>query len=210
MNSMLISVGISLAIGAFLATVYSVKGKRNNSFITMLVMLPAVVCMVVLMVNGSIGTGLAVAGAFSLVRFRSAPGNARDIGTIFLAMACGLITGMGEYLVAIVFAIIMGLVFIVLSLIHIGGNSSSEKILKITIPEGLNYGNVFENLFKEYLSKYEIMSVKTSNMGSLYKLSYNVILKNSENEKAFLDELRCRNGNLEVGIYKKEDEANEL
>ncbi len=205
MNSMLVSVGVSLLIGVFLAWVYAFKSTYTKSFLTMLVILPAVVCMVILMVNGSIGAGLAVAGAFSLVRFRSVPGNAKDIGTIFLAMACGLVTAMGQYPVAIVFAIIMGVVLMIFKFLPFGeSNTANDKTLKITIPEDLNYGEVFEDLFAKYLTKCEVVSVKTSNMGSLYKLTYNVTLKNLADEKEFIDQLRCRNGNLEVGMCRQE------
>lgn len=134
------------------------------------------------------------------------------IGAIFLAMAAGLVTGMGYLGYAVLFAVVMGAVLFGLNLAGAKAvkQSGAEKTLRITIPEDLNYGEVFEDLFAEYLSECENISVKTSNMGSLYKLTYHVTLKDLSQEKQFLDELRCRNGNLEVSLVKQEVNANEL
>ena len=173
-------------------------------------MLPAMVCMVIMMVNGNVGAGVAVAGAFSLVRFRSVPGTAKEIGTIFLAMATGLICGMGYLAYAALFSVIMVAVMFVFASILKGNGSGSEKLLNITIPESLNYTDVFDDLLSEYTDSYSLNSVKTTNMGSLFKLQYVVDLKESKNEKAFIDALRTRNGNLEISIMKKEEAVNEL
>jgi uncharacterized membrane protein YhiD involved in acid resistance len=175
-----------------------------------LAMLPAIVCVVIMMVNGNIGAGVAVAGAFSLVRFRSVPGTAKDIGTIFLAMGAGLICGMGYLGYAILFSVILGVVMMVLTTIMKGGNGETEKILNITIPESLNYTEVFDDIMKNYTDSYSLNSVKTTNMGSLFKLQYVVDLKDTKTEKEFMDELRTRNGNLEISIMKKEEPINEL
>lgn len=211
-SDFLLCIAVSLLIGAFLTWIYTFRSHYTVSFAITLTMLPAIVCMVIMMVNGNVGAGVAVAGAFSLVRFRSAPGTAKEIGAIFLAMAAGLVTGMGYLGYAVLFAVVMGVVLLGLNLAGAKTvkQSWAEKTLRITIPEDLNYGEVFEDLFAEYLSQCENISVKTSNMGSLYKLTYHVTLKDLSQEKQFLDELRCRNGNLEVSLVKQEVNANEL
>ena len=203
---------VSLMIGAFITWVYTYKSRYTASFVITLAMLPAVVCIVIMMVNGNVGTGVAVAGAFSLVRFRSVPGTAKEIGTIFLAMAAGLIAGMGYLGFAVLFSLIMGLVMLMLNITGFGTHkkATNDKTLKITIPEDLNYGEVFDDLFKQYLTRCEVIAVKTSNMGSLYKLTYHITLKDQKQEKKFIDELRCRNGNLEISIMQQEVNVNEL
>lgn len=203
---------VSLLIGAFITWVYTYKSRYTSSFVTTLAMLPAVVCIVIMMVNGNVGAGVAVAGAFSLVRFRSVPGTAKEIGTIFLAMAAGLIAGMGYLGFAVLFTVIMGSVMLVMNITGVGTHQkdSGDKTLKITIPEDLNYAEAFDDLFERYTSRCQTVSVKTSNMGSLYKLTYHVTLKDLADEKKFLDELRCRNGNLEISIMKQEVNSVEL
>lgn len=203
---------VSLVIGGALAWVYTFRSKYTASFVVTLALLPAVVCIVIMMVNGNVGAGVAVAGAFSLVRFRSVPGTAKEIGTIFLAMAAGLIAGMGYLGYAVLFSLIMGIVMLLLNILGVGTHQkdTKDKALKITIPEDLNYGSAFDDVFEKYTDKCEIVSVKTSNMGSLYKLTYHLNLKDISQEKAFLDELRCRNGNLEISIARQEVNVNEL
>ena len=203
---------VSLMIGAFITWVYTYKSRYTASFAITLAMLPAVVCIVIMMVNGNVGAGVAVAGAFSLVRFRSVPGTATEIGTIFLAMAAGLIAGMGYLGFAVLFSLIMGLVMLMLNITGFGTHkkATNDKTLKITIPEDLNYGEVFDDLFEQYLTHCEVIAVKTSNMGSLYKLTYHITLKDQKQEKKFIDELRCRNGNLEISIMQQEVNVNEL
>lgn len=208
----LLCIAVVLVIGIFLAVVYSYKTKYTKSFVVTLALLPAVVCVVIMMVNGNVGAGVAVAGAFSLVRFRSVPGTAKEIGTIFLAMGAGLICGMGYLGYAVLFSLILGLAMFVLNKVNIGADKRLEqdRILRITIPEDLNYNGVFDEIFEKYTQKSETVSVKTANMGSLYKLTYNVTLKNSAEEKAFIDDLRCRNGNLEISMARQEVTNNEL
>lgn len=203
---------VSLMIGAFITWVYTYKSRYTASFAITLAMLPAVVCIVIMMINGNVGAGVAVSGAFSLVRFRSVPGTAKEIGTIFLAMAAGLIAGMGYLGFAVLFSLIMGLVMLMLNITGFGTHkkATNDKTLKITIPEDLNYGEVFDDLFEQYLTHCEVIAVKTSNMGSLYKLTYHITLKDQKQEKKFIDELRCRNGNLEISIMQQEVNVNEL
>lgn len=208
----IICIVVSLIIGAFITWVYTYKSRYTASFAITLAMLPAVVCIVIMMVNGNVGAGVAVAGAFSLVRFRSVPGTAKEIGTIFLAMAAGLIAGMGYLAFAVLFALIIGMVMLVLNISGLGTHkrATCDRTLRITIPEDLNYDSAFDDLFEKYLIGCEIVSVKTTNMGSLYKLTYHITLKDLAMEKSFIDELRCRNGNLEIAIMQQEVNTNEL
>ncbi len=205
----LICVGVSLLIGAFLAVACSIKTRNSQSFILTMMLLPAVVCVVIMMVNGNIGAGVAVAGAFSLVRFRSAPGTARDIVTIFMAMGAGLICGMGYIGYAALFSLILGIVMALYNILTSGKNLSIQ-MLSITIPEDLNFTEVFDDLFVEHTVSCELVSSKTTNLGSLYKLKYRVRMKAGVSQKDFLDKLRERNGNLEVGLSIREAEGYEL
>lgn len=202
----LLCMGVSLAIGIALALIYMIKNDYSRSFILALALIPAVVCVVIMMVNGNVGAGIAVAGAFSLVRFRSAPGSAKEICAIFSAMGVGLMTGMGYLGYAVVFAAVLGAAMLLFNVSGIGESRRGmlNKTLHITIPENLEYEGVFDEPLNEYTSKAQLLNVKTTNMGSLYKLTYDVTLKECGHEKAFLDELRCRNGNLEVSLSRTE------
>ena len=206
----LLCVCVALLIGGFLAAVYAYKARFTKSFVLTLAMLPAIVCVVIMMVNGNIGAGVAVAGAFSLVRFRSVPGTAKEIGAIFLAMGAGLICGMGYLGYAVLFSVIMGVVMLVLGAVMKGNDGATNKVLDITIPESLNYSEVFDDILKEYTDSYTLNTVKTTNMGSLFKLQYYVDLKEEKDSKAFLDALRTRNGNLEISMMQKGENNIEL
>lgn len=188
----------SLVLGAVIAAAHMFRGTYTKSFVVTLALLPAVVQMVIMLVNGNLGAGVAVAGAFSLVRFRSAPGTAKEICSIFLAMAVGLATGMGYLGVAALFTAILCLVSVAYTLTGFGEGKQAEKDLKITIPESLDYTGMFEDLFDRYTRSHELLSVRTTDMGSLFKLHYRIVLKDVSKEKEFMDELRCRNGNLEI------------
>lgn len=194
----LICTTVSLVLGFIIACVFKHKSNVSKSFVITLALLPAIVQMVIMLVNGNLGTGVAVMGAFSLIRFRSAPGAARDICSIFLAMATGIATGTGNIMIAVIFTFILCGVTLFYSYISFGENKRDEKELKITIPESLDYSDVFDDIFEKYTLKCKLTGVKTSNMGSLYKLSYDIILKNQSEEKQMIDEIRCRNGNLEI------------
>lgn len=188
----------ALALGVVIALIYMFRSVYNKGFVITLALMPAIVQMVIMLVNGNLGTGVAVTGAFSLVRFRSAPGTAKEIISIFLAMAVGLATGMGYIGLAVFFVIVMGIASIVLNLSNFGSSNSSEKSLRITIPESLDYGSIFEDVFEKYLRKWELVQVRTMNMGSLFRLEYRITVKNVVQEKQMIDDLRCRNGNLEI------------
>ena len=208
----LLCIGISLFIGLLMAGAYMIGSRYTKSFLLTLSLLPAIVCVVIMMVNGNIGAGVAVAGAFSLVRFRSAPGSAKEIVYIFMAMGAGIITGMGYLGFAVLFSIIMCAMFIILNLLSRGQKKGYEKFktVRIVIPENLDYSDVFDDIFDEYTVKHELVRVKTVNMGSLYKLSYDIVLKDPKKEKEFIDNLRCRNGNLEITVSKQEADKNEF
>lgn len=198
MQELLICTVASLVLGLGAAAVYMYHNVYSKNFVITLALLPAMVQIVIMMVNGNVGTGVAVMGAFSLVRFRSVPGSAREIGSIFMAMAIGLATGMGCIDIAALFLIIIGAMNMILSSCRFGEKKQVEKELKITIPEGLNYTGIFDDLFDQYTKSAQLMSVRTTNMGSLYELSYHVVLKDIALEKDFIDGVRCRNGNLNI------------
>ncbi len=207
----LLCVLFSLIDGIIVCLAYLVKNETTKSFKLSLMILPTIVCVVIMMVNGNIGVGVAVAGAFSLVRFRSAPGSAKEICVIFAGMCAGLIAGVGYIAYSLLFSILIGLLIIVLNiLLQISDKKNTSIVLKITIPEDLEYNEVFTDLFKDYTKGYSLISVKTTNMGSLYKLKYKVKLNNVNEEKEFIDKIRMRNGNLEVAILKTEFSENDL
>ena len=205
-------IGVSLIIGLIIAFSYMYKTRYTKSFVVTLALLPAVVCVVIMMVNGNVGTGVAVAGAFSLVRFRSVPGTAKEIGTLFLAMGAGLIAGMGYLGYAVLFAIILCAIFVLYSQLDFGSKKiiATYKTLGITIPEDLDYSGVFDEIFSTYTKTYELTNVKTTNMGSLFRLTYDIVLKDATKEKEFIDKLRCRNGNLEINISRQSTITTEL
>lgn len=208
----LLCIGVSLIIGLIISFSYMYKTRYTKSFVVTLALLPAVVCVVIMMVNGNVGTGVAVAGAFSLVRFRSVPGTAKEIGTLFLAMGAGLIAGMGYLGYAVLFAVILGAIFAFYSQLDFGTRKKSAiyKTLNITIPEDLDYSGVFDEIFSKYTSSVELTNVKTTNMGSLFRLTYDIVLRDATKEKEMIDKIRCRNGNLEINVSKQSTITTEL
>jgi len=202
-QALLICLAVSLALGMGTAAVYMFRSNYTRGFVTTLALLPAVVALVIMMVNGNIGTGVAVAGTFSLVRFRSVPGGAREICSIFFAMALGLALGMGYVAAAFLFFIIIGAMMLLFSLTGFGAENSSERVLKITIPENLDFDGLFDDIFKKYTKSVRLTRVKTTNLGTLYELHYHITLCRPEVSKDFLDELRCRNGNLTIVCGRK-------
>ena len=188
----------SLVLGIVIAVIYMYRNTYTKGFVVTLALMPAIVQMVIMLVNGNLGTGVAVMGAFSLVRFRSVPGTAREISSIFLAMAVGLATGMGYIGIAALFVVVIGAADTIFTVSRFGEKQTRERALRITIPESLDYTEVFEEIFEQYLKRWELVQVKTTNMGSLFRLDYQVVLKNRKEEKKMIDDLRCRNGNLEI------------
>lgn len=205
-------VATALVIGIIIAFVYTYKSRYTRSFVVTLVMLPAIVSVVIMMVNGNIGAGVAVAGAFSLVRFRSVPGTAKEIGTIFLAMGTGLVCGMGYLGYAVLFTLIMAGVMALAMASGIGGHkaASRDRRMQITVPEDLDYTTIFDDVLDTYTTDHELVRAKTTAMGSLFKLTYDITLRDAAKEKEFIDLLRCRNGNLEISITRQGGEADAL
>lgn len=199
-ESFIICIVSSILIGILIALIYQYKNAYHKGFVMTLAMMPAIVALVIMMVNGNIGTGVAVAGAFSLVRFRSQPGTAREINAIFFTMATGLATGMGYVMIALLFTIIMGIFNFILVSSPFGDfkSDSQTKEYRITVPEDLDYPHIFDDLFDKYASEAKLLEVKTANLGSMFKLKYELVMKPDVNEKEFIDELRCRNGNMEI------------
>ena len=193
-----IRIAAGLALGLVIALIYMYRSDYNKPFVVTLALLPAIVGAVISIVNGNLGTGVAVMGAFSLVRFRSIPGTAKEIGYIFFSMAVGLATGMGYIPYAAVFTVIVGIVSLVLFKSRFGEIRGAKKQLKITIPESLDYSGLFDDLFDAFTRFHKLRRVKTTNMGSLFQLYYDIILKDETEEKAFIDQLRYRNGNLDI------------
>ena len=203
-NTFLICTAVSVLLGIATALLACYRSRSTPGFAVTLAVLPAIVQLVIMLVNGNVGAGVAVAGAFSLVRFRSAPGTAKEIGVIFLAMALGLATGMGYVALAAGFFVIAAAVMLLLTRLNFCGKTSPERMLKITIPENLDYEGIFDDLFEHYTSAHTLEKVKTSNMGTLYELQYRITLKTAGIPKEFLDALRCRNGNLNIVCGREE------
>lgn len=208
----LLCLAVALLMGGVIAGSYMFRTRYTKSFVVTLALLPGVVCVVIMLVNGNVGTGVAVAGAFSLVRFRSVPGTAKEICALFLAMGAGLIAGMGYLGFGVVFTAVMCLFYVLYQSLELGEkkNAATFKTLTVTIPEDLNYGEVFADVLPRYTRSHQLIRVKTTNMGSLFKLTYQVELIRGGCEKELMDELRCRNGNLEIVISERETVGTEL
>ena len=201
---------VSLICGLVIAGAYMYKHTYSQSFIISLVLLPCVVQMIIMLVNGNIGTGVAVAGAFGLVRFRSAAGRGQEITSIFLTMATGLATGMGYITLALIFAIFISIIGLVLRLMNFGGKDEASRNLKVTIPEDLDFEGRFTEIFEKYLDRSQLVQVKSCNMGTMFKLDYEIIIKPAMSVKEFLDEIREKNGNLEILLSRAEGHPDEL
>ena len=200
MENFVICIITSLILGFVVSYLHMKTSKSNKNFINTLFILPTLVTMVILLVNGNLGTSVAVVGAFSLVRFRSIPGNSREIMSVFFAMAIGLAVGTGYIMFAILFTIIVSIILFILDKSHYGENNTNNKILKILVPENLDYTDCFKEEFNEFLESNELIKAKTVNMGSIFELTYNINLKKNTNEKELIDKLRIKNGNLKVAI----------
>lgn len=197
-SSAAVCTGASLALGLVIAICYYLSGKGSKTFGATLVVLPAMVQTVIMLVNGSLGAGIAILGAFSLIRFRSVPGNSHDISCIFFAMIVGLANGMGYITYSVFITVFIGIVMIVLHRLPLPSKEERQQLLKITIYEDLDYTDIFEDLFEQYLVSCELQTVKTVNMGSMYQMQYLIEQKDKAKEKEFIDALRCRNGNLTI------------
>ena len=206
----LILTGVSLVLGLISALVYMHRNTYTKGFVLSLVLLPMVVQTVILLVSGNLGAGVAVAGTFSLVRFRSVPGGAREIAAIFTAMAIGLATGMGYIAVAALMTVAVGIVSLLMVHLRFGEQDENNRRLRVTMPEDLDYTKVFDDVFTQYTSRTELKKVKTTNLGSMFELHYDVTLRDPDQEKTFIDALRTRNGNLNIMLSRMPANNDEL
>lgn len=200
----MICIAVAIVLGGVISFTHKITTKTTPNFLLTLAILPVLVQVIILLINGNLGTSLAVAGAFSLIRFRSMPGNSKEILSVFWAMAIGLALGMGYIFYSIIITIIVAMLVIILNKIVMKDKDLSERKLKIVIPENLDYEEVFDDIFEKYTDKVELKKVKTTNMGSMYELAYLVSMKKEQKEKEFMDEIRCRNGNMLVMLEKLE------
>ena len=207
---MMLAIGVSLLLGLVVAKVYQFKTVYSKSFVMSLALLPTLIAIVIFLVNGSLGAGVAVMGAFSLIRFRSAPGGAKELVSIFLVMTIGIAIGMGYLVFATVFTLIMSLVMLLLEVVNFGQMKHSMRQLTVVIPESLDYESIFDDIFNKAANHIELANVKTSDMGSLFKLKYILQLNGRMTEKELIDALRTRNGNLEIAISRYITKENEL
>ncbi len=189
--------------------IFSDKEKRySQNFAITLVILPMCVAAVIALIGSSLAGAITLGGVFALVRFRSVPGNSKDIATVFLSMATGLACGMDAPMYAVLFGGIVGAVYFVLVRFGYASHHKQSKTLKITVPENLNYQGAFDDLFEEYTTGAVLERVKTTNLGTMFELTYSVEMKNGVNEKLFIDSLRCRNGNLNITLEIKAFDPN--
>ena len=206
----LICILTSCILGAIIAFVHMKTSKYTKNFVITLAILPVLVQLVIMMVNGNLGTSIAIMGAFSLVRFRSIAGNSKEITSVFFAMVIGLAVGMGHIAFATLVTVIVGLLIFVYSKIDFGTNKENERKLKVIIPENLNFIDAFNDIFEKYTVQNILQKVKTTNMGSMYELNYHIVVKDDIDEKKFIDEIRCRNGNLNIMLSREEEGDAEL
>ncbi len=207
---MMLAIGVSLLLGLVIAKVYQFKTVYSKSFVMSLALLPTLIAIVIFLVNGSLGAGVAVMGAFSLIRFRSAPGGAKELVSIFLVMTIGIAIGMGYLVFATVFTLIMSLAMLLLEVVNFGQMKHSMRQLTVVIPESLDYESIFDDIFNKAANHVELANVKTSDMGSLFKIKYIIQLNGQMTEKELIDALRTRNGNLEIAISRYITKENEL
>lgn len=198
LSSILICTLVALILGLVIANTHKKTSRYSKDFLITLAILPVLIQTIMIMVNGNLGTSVAVLGAFSLVRFRSIPGTSKEILSVIFSMAIGLATGMGHIAFAAIMTLIVSLAIIIFSKVEIFALSKEEKILKIVVPENMDYTTMFDEIFTKYTKEYHLDNVKTTNMGSLFDLTYRVVLAKDINEKEFIDDIRIRNGNLKV------------
>ena len=204
-----ICLAVALLAGAGIALTARHSRGFSHSFLVTLFFLPALTCVTIMMVNGNVGAGVATAGAFSLVRFRSAAGTAREIALIFLSMVCGLVLGMGYVAIGVLFALLLCAAYLLLERYN-PERRMARRSLRITVPEDLDYEHAFDEPLNRYCAHWELKQTKTTNMGSLFRLSYDITLKPQSSAKALIDELRCLNGNLEIAVGSAETASSDL
>ena len=207
LQSFLLSLVCAMVLGVLTSLMFTHFTRHTGSLAITLAVLPPIVTLVIMMINGNVGAGLAVAGAFALVRFRSLPGTAKEVCGIFLSVSIGLACGMGYVGVAVVYFAFMSIFIILLEELKFGQRSLAERQLKITIPEDLDYEEIFDDLFEKYTIRWELSRVHTTNMGALYELTYDVLMRNKSQSREFIDALRCRNGNLSISLGRAVDKG---
>jgi len=205
LQGFIISLACAMVLGVLSSLMFTHFTRHTGSLAITLAVLPPIVTLVIMMINGNIGAGLAVAGAFALVRFRSLPGTAKEVCGIFLSVSIGLACGMGYVGVAVLYFIFMSVFIILLETLHFGQGRLAERQLKITIPEDLDYEEIFDDLLEKYTLRWELVRVHTTNMGTLYELTYEVLMRQKNQSREFINELRCRNGNLSISLGRAAD-----
>lgn len=206
---LLATLAAALILGILTALVFSYQNKVSSSLSLTLVILPVAMSMIVLMVNGNLGIAVAVAGGFTLVRFRSIAGTGREISAVFSVMTLGVICGLGYLGIAAIFFVVMAALVFVLTAIRFGEHPH-EKLLRITIPESYDYMGLFDDIFRKYSIKASVEKIKTTNMGSLIEVTYRVCLPGDTLTKEMLDELRTRNSNLSIMLQSYEESRERL
>ncbi len=212
-SAVLTCIGLAIILGFVISLIYifsDKKKKYSSHFAFSLAILPVIVCVVIMIVGSDIARAISLGGVFALVRFRSVPGDSKDITNVFFAMAVGLACGMGYVTLAIVVTVVVGIVYFTLNFFQFGVRRSQTKQLRITVPENLNFNGAFDDLFEEYATNVELGQIKTTNLGTLYELTYSIDMKKGVDEKAFIDSLRCRNGNLNIILCKMPESVEKL
>jgi len=213
LNATLISVFAALVLGLVISVVYIVTTPKRDcsaSFIMSLIILPAIVAVVIILIGGSLARAFSMAGVFTIVRFRSIPGDSKDISFVFLTMAIGLAMGLGYLTLGVLIAVIVGLAIVIIKKSGYGVTVAKEKRLRITVPEDMNYQDAFDDLIAKYTEYCSMQKVRTTNMGTLFEITYDIIMKGGSSEKEFIDALRCRNGNLTIQLGVKDSNYNQL
>ena len=206
-------IGLSIILGLLISLIYifsDKKKKYSSHFAFSLAILPVVVCIVIMIVGSDIARAISLGGVFALVRFRSVPGDSKDITNVFFAMAVGLSCGMGYATLAVIVTVVVGILYFVLNYLQFGERRCETKQLRVTVPENLNFNGAFDDLFGEYATNVELDQIKTTNLGTLYELTYSIDMKRGVDEKAFIDSLRCRNGNLNIILCKMPEKLEKL
>ncbi|MCL9662526.1 DUF4956 domain-containing protein [Paenibacillus hunanensis] len=211
LTNALITIVISIILGGLISLTYMYTNRSgfSQNFTLTMVLLPTIVAIIILLIGSNIARAFSLAGAFSIIRFRSAPGDPKDIAYVLFTMAAGLAVGTGYYGYAILFTIILCVMMIILNQLNFGSRKTTQRMLKVTIPENLSYEEAFQEVFQRFGVKHELKKIRTTELGSLYELIYTVTMQSSTDQKAFLDEIRCRNGNLDLSLTMSPSPINE-
>jgi len=203
-------IGVAILLGLVAALSYMFKNQYSKTLVITIAILPPIVCVLIMLVSSSIGAAIAVGGVFALTRFRSATGSAKEIAQIFLAMAVGLTTGLGCIYIAVILVVIVEGMLIIFTLTKFGESSPKRRTLKVSIPEELDYTDIFDDLFEKYTNNHTLIKVKLKNLGTIFQLTYDIQLKDTKEEKKFIDEIRERNANLDILCSRQITNSDEL